>query len=172
MNLLVDRGAIISDCGTYRYTLFRILGADDPVGRPELTFIGLNPSTADAQKDDPTIRRCIGFARRLGFDRMNMLNLFAYRATDPKNLPVDDSVFGPGNSNMLTHYMGIRGLIVCAWGATPHPMKERAISIVRERALAYGRDLRCLGTTKNGDPRHPLYLPADAPLQEWPGAQS
>src|SRR6185312_12359012 len=106
--------AYISDCGRYRYGLGREW---DYPAKPALTFIMLNPSTADAEQDDPTIRRCIGFAKRDGFGALTVLNLYALRATDPRELERADDPKGPENDTMLRLHLKRGGTFVAAWGA-------------------------------------------------------
>lgn len=150
--------AYISLDGMYRYNLTRNWG-DTPYD-PCMTFIGLNPSTADAEKDDPTIRRCIGFAKREGFTRLVMLNLFAFRATDPKALITADDPVGPDNNSELMAWMTSPVIVAC-WGA--NPTNGRAVAM-KAMVRNCGAKLYCFGKTKDGHPKHPLYLPADAPL--------
>lgn len=127
-------------------------------------FIGLNPSTADETKDDPTVRRCIGFAKRWGYGGIYMLNLFAFRSTDPKKLLEVPNPYGPENSQFLRMYAESAGVIVAAWGAFP---------LARERGRfvegIVTHPLYCLGTTKSGAPRHPLYVPYTNMIRRWSG---
>lgn len=125
----------------------------------------LNPSTADATKNDPTIRRCIGFAAREGCTELTVVNLFALRATNPKELNKHPDPVGPENNDhirrqMEKHVSG--GLIVAAWGAN-----KNLLTFVRadEIQAEYFGHLMCLGTTADGMPRHPLYVPASTPLE-------
>ena len=119
-----------------------------------VTFIGLNPSTADEYADDPTIRRCIGFARSWGFGRLKMLNLYAYRATDPLRLADTDDPVGPHNDCTISKVVGGSDLVICAWGVRAG--HDRAAKV-----LAFIGAPHCLGLTKDGYPRHPLYVKAD-----------
>jgi hypothetical protein len=152
--------ATFSDCGRYRYTLTREWGEGKTV-----CFIGLNPSTADAEEDDPTIRRCIGFAKREGGGSLLMLNLFALRSTDPAALLTTPNPVGEPAEEVGVRAAGA-DLIICAWGALPKVLRWRAAEIAD--GFCGDRQLLCLGKTMNGSPRHPLYLRADAPLVEWP----
>lgn len=152
-DLLTRSSAVFSPCERYRYLLRREWG-----GPPTCTFIMLNPSTADQWQDDPTIRRCIGFAKREGCGALTVLNIFAFRATDPKVMAAADDPIGPQNDDYLRAALG-QGPVVAAWGA--HKMAEER---GRDVAKMLGRDLLCLGTTKVGAPRHPLYVKRDAPL--------
>jgi hypothetical protein len=160
------RSAWISSCQTYRYALTRELqGRGDP-----MVFVMLNPSTADALKDDPTIRRCIGFANREGASRLIVLNLFAFRSPSPDRLfSVDkDTQIGPDNDETLRY--SVRGVrrIVCAWGAD-NRARLRAVHVERMLRSA-GAELVCLGKTGNGMPRHPLYVKSDQPLVPYKGS--
>jgi hypothetical protein len=125
-------------------------------------FVMLNPSTADASEDDPTIRRCIGFARSWGFARLVVANLYAFRATDPRELWVADEPVGPENDRWLWELSYDAHEVIAAWGATRHPGGQER---VREVLMALGSphdSTRCLGQTKELHPRHPLYLKRDA----------
>lgn len=158
----MNSSAIISDCGRYRYALMRRW--DD---NPPLTFIMLNPSTADASLDDPTIRRCVGFAKREGCGAAHVLNLYAYRATDPKALLTCEDPVGPENDTYLLRHawaaLTAGRPVVAAWGV--HAQSQRVKEML---ALVPELDLRCLGATKDGHPRHPLYVKGDQPLVPWP----
>ncbi len=152
-------GAVLSPDARYRYALWRGgLG-----GTGLVTFIMLNPSTADGSEDDPTIRRCIGFARRWGFDRLAVVNLFAYRDTDPRELPTDDdAACGPDNTAAL-HAVVLRSTtVVAAWGAGARAERYR-----QKEQLRFAKPLFCIGRTNDNRPRHPLYVRKDAPLDVW-----
>lgn len=159
-------GASFSPCGRYRYTLFRRWrpGADRAA---TLVAIGLNPSTADAEKNDPTIRRIIGFAKRDGFGALVMLNLFAFRATDPYDLwehrRKGGDIVGPGSDEAIREACVGVPRVLAAWGADPG-VGTRAAELLR---LLDPARLVCLGTTKSGAPRHPLYVKGDAPMRPW-----
>lgn len=150
--------AVLSDCGRYRYELTRKWNES----LPALTFIMLNPSTADATLDDPTIRRCIGFARAQGFGGLRVLNIFAFRATDPADMKAALDPVGPTNDAVIRDTF-MRALadgapIIAAWGVHGAHMGREAA--VRALAAECGVTLMCLGTTTDGHPRHPLYVPA------------
>ena len=115
----------------------------------------LNPSTADANRDDPTIRRCIDFAQRWGYGGLLVGNLFAYRSTDPKGLLAADDPVGPENDRHLAHLAESCNIVVAAWGAVSRPDHLRRATEVRE---IVGHKLYCLGMTTSGQPRHPLYV--------------
>jgi hypothetical protein len=151
---LIDRGATFSDCRTYRYNLWRLWDEDGP----KLNVIGLNPSTADENVDDPTIRRCIGFAMDWGYGGLVMTNLFAFRSTDPKGLTAVDDPVGPKNDEFL-EFWACAGTPLAAWGA--HPMAQgRSLDVIR---MLHYLEVECLGFTKGGAPRHPLYVPKTTP---------
>ena len=120
----------------------------------------LNPSTADARCDDPTIRRCLGFARAWGFSVLEVRNLFAWRATDPRKLLMAPDPTGGRRGDRELLIAGGADLIVAAWGAwVPFGRDQEALKM-----LGGGR-LMCLGRTRNGQPRHPLYVRGDAELK-------
>ncbi len=125
-----------------------------------MMVIGLNPSTADADEDDPTIRRCIAFADREGCGALAMGNLFALRATDPKALLHATNPVGPENERWLRYLGEHVSVVVAAWGAAPIAKRQAA------QVAQMFESLRCFGRTKSGAPRHPLYLRADTPLME------
>lgn len=150
--------AYFSPCRTWRYSLTRELAPQ--TGEGTIAFIGLNPSTADESRDDPTIRRCIGFARRWGFARLVVLNLFAFRATRPTALLAADDPVGPENDSTITGVLGSADLVVCAWGAFPNG--GRSADVLELVAAPH-----CLGVTKKGSPRHPLYARASAGPLPW-----
>lgn len=141
--------AVISDCRTYRYELAREIAPLTGVGT--VTFIGLNPSTAGETTDDPTVRRCIGFARSWGFALMKMLNIYAYRATDPRELGRVPDPVGPDNFVTIERVVTDSDLVVCAWGViAPVAATEVVLDLIAAP--------HCLGITKHGQPRHPLYV--------------
>lgn len=157
----VQKSAEISACEQYRYLLERRWGEGAP-----LVFVMLNPSTADADKDDATIRKCIGFATRYGYNAIAVVNLFAFRATDPKDLKAASFPVGPGNDEYILAAALMGGnQVVCAWGAnanrTPRPAKVSGI------LKAAGASLKCLGTTQDGFPLHPCMLSYDRPLLDY-----
>jgi hypothetical protein len=155
-------GAKISDCGMYRYLLTRDISIIGEAGKT--VFVMLNPSTADAVENDPTIRRCIGFAETWGFGNLIVANLYALRSTQPAALWQHADPVGPENDATLADLARRHRDIVCAWGANAKPERVRAFVDVIKAA---GGELWCLGTTKAGAPRHPLYLRRDAKLQPW-----
>lgn len=156
--------AFISGCERYRYVLQRSLVRFDPnaesVTLKRMVFVMLNPSTADAMRDDPTIRRCIFFAEREECNVLTVVNLYALRATNPAALAKASDPIGPENDKFLFAEIAQATMVVAAWGAHPSA-KPRAEFLIKRR----GRALMCLGKTKDGSPRHPLYVRGDQPLE-------
>lgn len=148
---LFPNDAIFSDCREYRYILWRRWAEDWRSNY--VMFIGLNPSTADETNDDPTIRRCINFAKDWGYSALCMGNIFAYRATLPKDMMAVPDPIGEHNDKYLTEYASNAALVVAAWGAHGR-YKDRSKQVV-----AMIPDLHCLSVTNGGMPGHPLYLP-------------
>jgi len=163
--------AIISPCGQYRYTLHRQIPSVLRWVHPCL-FVMLNPSTADATQDDPTIRRCLHFAKREGCTSLTVVNLFALRATNPKALAQHSAPFGPDNglhlAGQIREHQQI-GIIVAAWGA--HPIDSRFQAVGALKMALQNAGALCLGMTKDGSPRHPLYVKNDQPLIPWKKSQ-
>lgn len=152
----MERSATLSSCRTYRYALWRRWGRGHYA-----MFIGLNPSTADEANDDPTIRRCVGFARAWGYDGLCMTNLFAFRATQPADMKKAVEPVGWENDHTLTTLARGAGVVVAAWGA--HGTYKRRDQSVRLLVP----DLHYLRLTKDGHPAHPLYLPASLRPVVW-----
>lgn len=160
--------AIISECGKYRYRLTRIVDAENP---KRLCFVMLNPSTADATADDPTIRRCIGYTRSFGYGILEVVNLFALRATDKRILdsrhsPVDP--VGPLNHEHILKAVAESDTVVAAWGCwLPRRFAARGHDICKMISDAPdGKDIYNLGVTSvEWMPKHPLYLRADETLR-------
>ena len=149
------KSAEISACGKYRYHLRRVWDLD----LPRVAFIMLNPSTADDKEDDPTIRRCIAFARAWGYGGLDVVNLFAYRATDPRELKKASSPIGPDNDGNLLAVARHADKVICAWGAHGD-LFGRSWRVI-EKLRKEGISPLCLEKTKKGLPKHPLYLKAD-----------
>lgn len=150
--------AVFSPCGTFRY-LLRRSWVENP--KRFCIFIMLNPSSADENTDDPTVRRCIGFAKSWGYDGLYVGNVYAQRSTIPLRVWRHAHV-GPENY-MYLHDMIIRSdLVIAAWGTKANPAQ------IDEMLLCIGwRKMHCLGATKRGHPKHPLYLRADTTPQEF-----
>jgi hypothetical protein len=153
MKLFEHSTAIISRCGLYRYSLTRTWDTGQT-----LAWVMLNPSTADADQDDATIRRCIAFSQSWGYGRLVVVNLFALRATDPKELKSAADPIGPGNDVHLMSTLHFADAILCAWGVGGelHGRGER----IKERLRAAKLSACCLGLTRGGQPKHPLYVRA------------
>lgn len=154
----METSAIISPCGLYRYELRRPVPGGDPTSTV-LLYIQHNPSTADAKTNDATIRRNIGFARRLGYGGIVVGNLFAFRATDPGELLRCADPIGPENLKHLRILVGGANRIVCAWGNLHPRLSPVAHGIVNELGLRHDARAWCFGRTKSGEPRHPVRLP-------------
>lgn len=155
-NLWETSTAVFDAARTYRYLLTRTWASGPP-----LVFVMLNPSTADAGTDDPTIRRCIGFACREGAGGLVVLNLFALRATDPRELVAHPEPVGGSNDEFLAAHTR-RHVVIAAWGAHGrHHHRGATVARALQRA---GTRLVCLGITRDGQPRHPLYTRANTPL--------
>lgn len=154
--------ADISPCGVFRWRLTRSWDAS----RTHATWIMLNPSTADAANDDPTIRRVRGFCERENWGGFSVVNLFPVRATDPADcrakMSVDDGGLNPGKMREAIEDDG--GPIVCAWGAHGWAAKAASLTEASLRICWPTRSVLCLGVTLNGCPRHPLYVRKDQPL--------
>lgn len=149
-------GAQLSSDRKYRYALWRTWQEGDG----HVMFIGLNPSTADETEDDPTIRRCMSFAKRLGYGGIYMLNLFAYRATSPKDLMKADGPVGAENDKYLVMYFDILAFNIACWG-THGAFVNRGETVIE---LLGRENLHCFGLTKNGQPKHTLYLKRNAEI--------
>lgn len=154
----ITRAADISEDGRYRYHLSRFW---DPAVHG-LAFVMLNPSTADGSADDPTIRRCMRFARDLGFGGMYVVNLYAFRATKPADLWRAEDPVGPENDAYLKRAFlaaaAVGKPVIAAWGANARPDR---VAQVLDLPLAR-ESLHAFGLTKGGAPRHPLYLRAES----------
>ena len=165
--------AEFSACGRYRRTLYRawsppLLGPKNRAGT--VLFIGMNPSTADADHDDPTIRREIGFAKRWGYSFLSKCNIGDYRATDPRDIPSDpDIACTRENLRWIEAEATGAALIILAHGNPPPPLRLAAQRVYFALTDLLGLEVFCLGTTKEGWPKHPLYLPSDQPLIRYTG---
>jgi len=160
--------AEFSDDRKYRYTLERRWGLPSPT----IMFICLNPSTADEKLDDPTIRRCVGFSDREGFQNMILCNIFAFRATDPKDMKAAEYPIGADNDMWIKKIAKDAKKIVLAWGTHGDYLKreDQVVAMLRTYVLTLnllGKPLYCLGTTINRHPKHPLYLAKNTSLIEY-----
>lgn len=161
----IRRTAVISACGRFRYRLGRRWDST----RPLLVFCMLNPSRANAEVDDPSATRCMRFAAHHGFGGIDIVNLFAYRATDPKDLAAAGFLVGEQNDEAIRD-AAAGGKVVClAWGAhASHPTVAARADAVLDLLRQRHAQLRALRFTVDGHPQHPLYLPSGLPLQPYP----
>jgi hypothetical protein len=154
------KGATIDPSGKYRYSLWRIWNAE----LPKVLFIMLNPSTADGDLDDPTIRRCIGFAKLWGYGSLEVVNLFAYRATNPDELKKCEDPIGPDNDIHIRRAATQTDKIIIAWG-TMGVLYDRNRSVMK---ILCSFRTYCLDISNGGHPKHPLYIAADRELIRYP----
>jgi hypothetical protein len=176
----IDSGASISECGQYRYLLWRAWAEG-----PRAVWIMLNPSTADGAEDDQTIRKCVAFAKRWGLAGIEVVNLFAYRATDPKELKPAAMAGVPGgygitggfwNDQCIINSCLDHDMVICGWGnnGSLFGRSEKLLSLLghtRRVGAPMGRP-RALKVTKLNQPSHPLYLSLDLVPFEWDGRAS
>lgn len=155
-----ESGASISECRKYRFSLWRFW--DD--SKPLVCWIMLNPSTADANHDDPTIRKCVEFAKRLGCGGIYVVNLFSYRATNPRDLLKHKGPVGAFDEVCisLTQDPAVE-YVIAAWGR--HGEYRQRGNEVKKVLKNECIDLYCLGTCKNGEPKHPLMIPYSKKLE-------
>jgi hypothetical protein len=158
----MERKTVFSRHRTYRYTLWREWDQDNP---KYVMFIGLNPSTADEARDDQTVRRCISFAKAWGYGGLCMTNIFAFRATKPVAMKAHPRPVGRDNNKWLLKVSQKAGIVVAAWGAHGD---HRARSAEVLRLL---RGVHCLGITKSGNPRHPLYVRGTTKPRRYKGTR-
>lgn len=165
MSAIARPMATLSPCGVYRLRLEREIGGDGPIGM----FYWVNPSTADADTDDASSRKGIGFAKRLGWSRYHLVNLFAYRAKDIRDLRMARDPVGPENDAYIEQAMREADVHVVGWGSQaklPEALRGRWKDVVRI-ADRVGCKLHCIGTCDDGHPRHPLMTGYDTPMTEW-----
>jgi hypothetical protein len=158
-----DSVAEYSPCETYRYTLTRVW---DRAGR-RAAFVMLNPSTATEVQNDPTVERCERRARALGYGAFRVLNIFAYRATDPREMRAAADPVGPGNDAAIMAALPWADAVVCAWGTHGAYLGRGAAVAAMLRGA--GVPLFHLGLSKAGHPKHPLYIGYDVQPQPWEG---
>lgn len=158
--LVVASDARLDSTGRYRYSLSRAWNDQGKV-----CWIMLNPSTADATQDDPTIRRCMGFAASWGYGGIVVVNLFALRATDPGELERQGGVVGPENDRTIIMEARAAGRVMAAWGAhgTLFSRSRKVVTMLRDAGVM----LHHLGQTSTGEPRHPLYVKGDTLPVPW-----
>ncbi|HEY9627402.1 MAG TPA: DUF1643 domain-containing protein [Coleofasciculaceae cyanobacterium] len=153
------QGAIFDRTKTYRYSLWRSWDDD----KPRVAFVMLNPSTADAESNDPTLRRCIGFAQTWGYGSLVVVNLFALRATHPAQLRQVRDPIGQECDRHILAAVSTADCTVVAWGNGGHLKgRDRIVQKLISRELT--GTAHCLGVNRSGQPRHPLYARADSPL--------
>ncbi len=163
--MIIPGTAIISDCAQYRYVLTRHIPQLVRHVKPCL-FVMLNPSKATAELDDPTICRCMGFADTWKCTSLTVVNLYALRATDPKELARHPSPIGADNDKHLSEQLEAHwntGVVVVAWGANKAARHHKLINTM----TTLSGKVSCLGINKDGSPKHPLYVKADQPLIPW-----
>ncbi|MDP2061877.1 MAG: DUF1643 domain-containing protein [Phaeovulum sp.] len=162
--------AVYSDCERYRYLLTRVWQPE----APRALYILLNPSTATEAQNDPTVERCERRARVLGYGGFRVANIFAFRATDPRAMRAEADPIGPGNDAAIAESLGWAAgaddLILCAWGA--HGAHLGRGAAVGAMLGASGRRLFHLGLTRDGAPRHPLYIGYDRRPERWTSQQA
>ena len=151
------RDAIFSEDRKYRYILSRIWDET----KPTVLFIGLNPSTADETEDDPTIRKCINFAKTWGYGGIYMANLFAFRSTNPENLRNEQDPVGSDNNSFIKKYLGESERTIVCWGnkGNINNRSEEVYNLLVNSP--HHNSLHCLKINQTGEPHHPLYLPLD-----------
>jgi hypothetical protein len=154
----VERGCILSDCGLYRYRLWR----EWDRSRPTLAFLMLNPSTADHLTDDPTITRCMSRAMTDKFGRLEVANLFPLRATDPTELLSHPDPLGAMRTADVAVLDAIdrATMVICAWGSHPAAAERAAEVLQLLRMCGMRNKFFHLGLNKDGSPKHPLYIAA------------
>lgn len=157
----MQRSADISPSGAWRFSLTRVWDE----ARPHCCFIMLNPSTADDTVDDPTVRRCISYADKWGYGGLVVVNLFAFRATDPKEMKASRAPIGPHNDIVILEQARNADIVVCAWGAHGEFLDRGAH--VKHMLDDAGVWLYYLKLNKNGQPAHPLYLKAELTPELW-----
>lgn len=162
----IESGADLSEDGRYRYRLWRVWDPEKAV----LPFVMLNPSTADAMVDDPTIRKCVGFAKHYGYGILQVCNLFALRSRNPEELRrwTEPSAIGPRNDEVLAGLAQYArrddGHIIVAWGGWGDRFPDR---VARVHDLLRGANVVCLGRTASGQPLHPLMLSYERDWQPY-----
>ena len=168
-DLLMERGAILSDerpMPLYRYVLWRRWDKS----KPRMIFIMLNPSTADAEIDDATIRVCMGRAARMGYGGVRVINLFGWRATNPRELETCADPIGEADRYLETHHGTGDEMTIAAWGdggLLKGRRRERFREALNILCIDYAVRLYCLGLTKAGQPKHPLRIGYDVAPRIW-----
>lgn len=156
-------GAEFSSDRKYRYTLWR----EWDKSKGTVAFVGLNPSTADETRNDPTVRRCINYAKMWGYGKMFMLNIFGFRATDPKVMKAEKSPVGPDNMQKIMDTVKECDLVVGCWGS--HGVHSEQGRLVWDVLNSEGVKVHTFGVTKSGHPKHPLYLSKNLKVKLFEG---
>jgi len=156
---MYNKGAVLSKNRLYRYVLWR----EWDVKKESCVFIALNPSTADENEDDPTLRRCVKFAKDWGFGKCIIVNLFAYRATNPNELKNQDKPIGYKNNHHIKTQAANAGMVVTAWGNHGSFLKRDE----KVKKLLRSIPLKCFKLTAKGQPAHPLYQPKEISLIDY-----
>jgi hypothetical protein len=171
--------AILSDCGTYRYSLTRLVRPDDGTDLAtcwrRVLFVLANPSTADAQVPDNTVTRCVGFTRSFKvFSSLEIVNPFAFRTKSPdvlmQAMAEGQDVVGPDNDAHIIAAAKRASLVICGWGGalrTKHPVVKKRVADVLKLLRQHHKQLYCLAKNKDGQPSHPLMLESDLVPQPW-----
>jgi len=154
--------AVFSHCMKYRYYLSRAWGKN---GGKAIMFLMLNPSTADEVKNDPTVERCERRARAMGYDSFIVCNIFAYRATNPKDMRVQKDPVGQKNDQYIVDAAKVADRVICAWGSHGSFMNRN--EWIRKLLKESGAKVFYLRMTASGNPSHPLYLPYSEEPKEW-----
>ncbi len=157
--------AIYSNCEKYRYALTRVWEPD----QSRVLFVMLNPSTATEVQNDPTVERCERRARALRFGAFRVCNIFAWRATDPRNMRAQSDPVGPANDDAILEGCDWADMIVCAWGT--HAEHLRRGPEVERLMRKTGLPLKHLGLSKAGHPKHPLYIGYSVQPEFWPSSK-
>jgi len=162
MNHYLENDAVISEDGLYRYLLRRTWD----FGKPRALLVMLNPSTADARSDDATIRSCVRLLSGLGYGSMEVVNVFAFRATNPDELLTASDPVGPRNADVMAAAINRCDIVIFAWGA--HSMAEGRGPLILSTVRSYRPMAFCFGKTKHGAPKHPLYIKSGTQLEAYP----
>lgn len=161
----MERDAVLSPCGRYRYRLDRRVALSGPV----YAFFGINPSKADDTVDDATVRKWIGFTTRWGGSRFVVGNVFAYRATDVRELALAADPFGLDREEHLAEIILEADILVPCWGSLNKipPRLQFACHALAQSLFDSGKPVMTFGTTRDGDPKHPLMLGYNTSLYHW-----
>ncbi len=157
----MERDAVISECQKYRYLLRRTWDHE----KPRALFIMLNPSTADASIDDPTIKSCVRLVTAIGYGSFEVVNLFAFRATKPEDMAKAPDPIGPDNDGAIEAALARCDMPICAWGN--HKLAYNRSKAVFGAIRSARPAAMCFGRTKDGAPKHPLYIKSGTALEVY-----